>query len=149
LHVDDEIGLFDAAAQTGVFFSQALILTCQRVGGGLTALFLGIQRFEFALLLLAPGDQMAGIQTLTAHSVPDGAVIAASLGLRHDGALVLGREVAALRFSWTSGSGMVAGAAAPELVAPNAGAAVGTPNLSCYLGVYRLEGTRSHSLPRN
>jgi len=68
---------------------------------------------------------------------------------RHDGALVLGREVAALRFSWTSGSGMVAGAAAPELVAPNAGAAVGTPNLSCYLGVYRLEGTRSHSLPRN
>jgi hypothetical protein len=41
LHVDDELGLFEAVAQTGVFFPQALVFVRQRGGRGFAAALLG------------------------------------------------------------------------------------------------------------
>jgi hypothetical protein len=97
LHVDDELGLFEAAAQTGILFPQALVFLRQRIGCGLASALLGSQGIEFPLLLLAaPGCQVGRIQPLAAEQGADGAVVAARLGLRHYRTLVLGSELPAL-----------------------------------------------------
>ncbi len=97
MHVDDELSLFEAAAQARIFFQQVLVLFSQRVSRGLAASLLGSQGIEFArLALAAPGRQMGRVQPLAAEQRADSAVIAASLGLGYYGAFVFGSELAAL-----------------------------------------------------
>jgi hypothetical protein len=99
LHVDDELGLLKATAQTGIFRLQALVLLGQRVEGRLAAALLGRQGLQLAFLALtAPGGQMGRVEAFAAQQGADGTLVAAGLGLLDDGALVLGGELPAFRF---------------------------------------------------
>lgn len=100
MHVDDELGLFEAAAQTGVLFPQPLVFLGERVGRGFTAAFLGSQCLQFALFALtAPSRQMGRVESLTAEEGADSAFVPTGFCLIQDGALVLGGEVSALGLS--------------------------------------------------
>jgi hypothetical protein len=120
LHVNDELGLFEATAQTGILRLQALVLLGQRIGYRLAATLPRRQCSELALFALAPpGGQMGRVQPFAAQQGSKGALIATGFRLLDNRALVLGSELAALRLGRDFGSGMGTGAAPPESADPS------------------------------
>ena len=99
MNLDDEFGLIEALAQTGVLALDAGQFVGQRIARGRASAPARRQGlFHGPLALQAPVAQVRGVQALAPQQRADLAVFAACVGLLEDAALVSGREAPARGF---------------------------------------------------